>query len=349
MRVRIFMPVCLLATTLAAAPAVAHHNAAAHYLLGESMTIEGVVTEFRAVNPHARIYFEAVNAQGEREAWMAEGDSFINLRRSGWTADQLKPGDRIEIGRSSVARRVESRGVDVDPSCGRRGARRRQRPDRGTRQIPRGTACRVPRATWAAGRMSSRRSARKLAAAIFLGALAAWPLAGSTHHSFPALLTDEGEEVIEVLDGTVRVFRLLNPHGALIVDVPNAAGESEGWLIELSPAAQLAREGWTEELLDPGDPVSVAIFRSQTPNRGRIRAVLAHGKGEGGAGRLLVSYGIRGDTPVMRRLRERLPTCGIIDQSYERTECFRVDADAERALAEEFPGPMGYVMPVSSD
>ena len=38
-----------------------------------------------------------MNVQGEREAWMAEGDSFVNLRRSGWTIDQLKPGDRVQI------------------------------------------------------------------------------------------------------------------------------------------------------------------------------------------------------------------------------------------------------------
>ena len=79
------------------APAAAHHNAAAHYRVTESITIDGIVTEFRAVNPHARIYFDATNAQGERETWMAEGDSFVNLRRVGWTTDQLKPGDRIHI------------------------------------------------------------------------------------------------------------------------------------------------------------------------------------------------------------------------------------------------------------
>lgn len=188
-----------------------------------------------------------------------------------------------------------------------------------------------------------------LAAAMWLGALAAWTLPVAAHHSFPALLTEDGEEVIEVLEGTVRVFRILNPHGAMIVDVPDETGEAEGWLIELSPASQLAREGWNDEMLDPGDPVSVAIYRSRTPGRARIRALLMHGKGEGGADRLLVSYGIRGDTPVMRRLRARLPTCGIIDQSFERTECFRIDAAAARALAEEFPGPMGYVMPIEPE
>ena len=77
--------------------ASAHHNPAAHYIVDERMEIEGVVTEFRAVNPHARVYFEATNEAGQTEEWMAEGDSIINLRRAGWTNDQLKPGDRIRI------------------------------------------------------------------------------------------------------------------------------------------------------------------------------------------------------------------------------------------------------------
>ena len=77
--------------------ASAHHNPAAHYIVDERMEIEGIVTEFRAVNPHARVYFDVTNQTGQIEEWMAEGDSIINLRRAGWTNDQLKPGDHIRI------------------------------------------------------------------------------------------------------------------------------------------------------------------------------------------------------------------------------------------------------------
>ena len=193
--------------------------------------------------------------------------------------------------------------------------------------------------------LSYRRRAGAFVALVIAGTLSIWPSLASSHHSFASLYTADGEEAIDVIQGTVRVFRILNPHGALIVNVTNEAGATEGWLIELSPAAQLAREGWTEESLSEGDEVTVAIFPSVTPNRARLRAVLIHGKAEGEPAQLLVSYGIRGDTPVMRRLRERLPVCGTIDASYNRTECFLVDADATRELEDEFPGLMGYVMP----
>ena len=188
------------------------------------------------------------------------------------------------------------------------------------------------------------RSRGGLIAWVFLGALMFWPPLASAHHSFTNLRTADGKEVIEVIEGTVRVFRILNPHGAMIVDAVQDSGDAEGWLLEMSSAASLHREGWTDDLLGAGDAVTVSIFPSSAPNRARLRAVLIHPKAEEEAARLMVSYGIRGDTPIMRRLRERLPVCGTIT-SGARTECFVVDADALHALETEFPGPMGYVMP----
>jgi len=82
---------------LVCAAAVAHHNPAAHYIVDERVEIDGVVTEFRPVNPHSRIYFDVTNERGEVEHWMAEGDSIINLRRAGWTTTEFVPGDRIHI------------------------------------------------------------------------------------------------------------------------------------------------------------------------------------------------------------------------------------------------------------
>ena len=178
-----------------------------------------------------------------------------------------------------------------------------------------------------------------------LAIVSVWPQSAASHHSFSALQTPEGEDAVYAFEGTVRAFRILNPHGALIIDAIDEAGNSEGWLLELSPASQLAREGWHEELVSPGDAVTVSIFPAVTPNRARLRALLIPGDSESEPAQLLVTYGIRGDTPVMRRLRERLPVCGLIEPGFERTECFLIDAEAAARLAEEFPGLMGYVQP----
>jgi hypothetical protein len=75
----------------------AHHNAASHYLLDQKITVKGVVTEFRLINPHARIYFDVMGEDGEVQKWLGEGNASSVLRRRGWTDEHLKPGDVIMI------------------------------------------------------------------------------------------------------------------------------------------------------------------------------------------------------------------------------------------------------------
>jgi hypothetical protein len=180
-----------------------------------------------------------------------------------------------------------------------------------------------------------------LFALMFIGILLACSQPTVAHHSFPPLFTEDGEEVIRIFEGSIELFKLLNPHTALIVNVTNEDDVDERWLIEFSASFSLVREGWTDDTLSSGDKITIAILASRSPNRGRLRAVLVHGE----PSRLLVAYGIRGDTPIMRRLRARLPTCETIEGRLDRTECFRVDTQALHALEQEFPGQMGYVMP----
>jgi len=76
---------------------IAHHNAASHYLLDQKITVKGVVTEFRLINPHARIYFDVTDKDGNVEKWLGEGNASSVLRRRNWADDSLKPGDEITI------------------------------------------------------------------------------------------------------------------------------------------------------------------------------------------------------------------------------------------------------------
>ena len=82
---------------LTPAMVIAHHNAASHYLVDQMITVEGVVTQFRLINPHARIYFDVTDDVGEVQKWLGEGNASSVLRRRGWTDDHLKPGDVITI------------------------------------------------------------------------------------------------------------------------------------------------------------------------------------------------------------------------------------------------------------
>jgi hypothetical protein len=91
--------IALVLSTMLLLPAIviAHHNAASHYLLDQKVTVKGVVTEFRLINPHARIYFDVAGEGGEIEKWLGEGNASSVLRRRDWTDESLKPGDKITI------------------------------------------------------------------------------------------------------------------------------------------------------------------------------------------------------------------------------------------------------------
>jgi len=80
------------------APLAAHHNPASHYDINADMvTVEGVITEFKLINPHARIYFDVTTESGEVQPWFAEGNAAGVLKRRGWSNDMLKPGTVIRI------------------------------------------------------------------------------------------------------------------------------------------------------------------------------------------------------------------------------------------------------------
>lgn len=74
----------------------AHHSPTMLYDLSREITVAGVVTEYQLGNPHMRIYFD-VEKDGKTEKWLAEGGSRTQLMRVGWTADDLKPGDKVTV------------------------------------------------------------------------------------------------------------------------------------------------------------------------------------------------------------------------------------------------------------
>ena len=82
---------------LSASVIKAHHNSAPLYRFDQLVTIEGIVMEFRFLNPHARVYVRVTDEGGEVTDWQAEGANVIALRNNGWTGDEIHPGDRITI------------------------------------------------------------------------------------------------------------------------------------------------------------------------------------------------------------------------------------------------------------
>lgn len=81
--------------------AFGHHGAAAEYDLLHPVTLKGVVTEFRYVNPHSQIYFDVTDSNGNVVNWAGELNSPYSLTQDGWTKkrsmEALKPGTPVSV------------------------------------------------------------------------------------------------------------------------------------------------------------------------------------------------------------------------------------------------------------
>lgn len=80
----------------------AHHSIWRVYDSAREVTIEGVVNEFRFVNPHPFLIVD-VEADGGNESWQLEMDNRVELLQIGVTAETFRPGDRVVV-RGSAGR-----------------------------------------------------------------------------------------------------------------------------------------------------------------------------------------------------------------------------------------------------
>jgi hypothetical protein len=88
-------------------------------------------------------------------------------------------------------------------------------------------------------------------AAAALTIVAAFPV--RAHHSNSAYQVDK----IVTLEGTVKEWKWMNPHTWLILEVTGADGKKTEWAVEGRPPGILGRAGWSGEILQPGERVTV--------------------------------------------------------------------------------------------
>ena len=79
----------------AAAPA--HHAFAAEFDRNQPIHFTGTVTKLEWTNPHARLYVDAPDADGNIVNWNLEMGSPNTMMRNGWRRDSLKAGDIVTI------------------------------------------------------------------------------------------------------------------------------------------------------------------------------------------------------------------------------------------------------------
>jgi hypothetical protein len=84
------------AALMLAGPAFAHHSFAM-FDFSKEITVVGEVKEFLWRNPHMHILMNVSDGKGGIVEYDIEGGTPNNLRRNGWSADTLKPGDKISV------------------------------------------------------------------------------------------------------------------------------------------------------------------------------------------------------------------------------------------------------------
>jgi hypothetical protein len=97
MHSRQLIQLALWVAVLAPGAALAHHSFAVFFDSQKSITITGVVTAFKFVNPHGVIVLQVKNAAGVAEEWKVETNSPSILRRRGWTPESLEAGETVTI------------------------------------------------------------------------------------------------------------------------------------------------------------------------------------------------------------------------------------------------------------
>jgi len=96
MKIRSIPVLTALVALLAATPALPHHSNVA-FEVTKIITLTGVVTEFRWVNPHTWIGLSVDDGKGAKTVWALEGRAPGVLARAGWSRSSMKVGDTVTI------------------------------------------------------------------------------------------------------------------------------------------------------------------------------------------------------------------------------------------------------------
>ena len=88
------------------------------------------------------------------------------------------------------------------------------------------------------------------ASAVLIGAVPAF-----AHHSFA--MFDYNREII--ITGSVKELQWTNPHIHLVVNAPDPKGVMAEFDIEGGTPGNLRRQGWSRDVVKPGDKISVVI------------------------------------------------------------------------------------------
>lgn len=83
-------------------PAFAHHGNASYD--NRTVTVKGVVTEWRWTNPHSFLKFDAKDEKGNVVQWIGEWNAPSTLINFGITAKSFKVGQQVTVTMNGMAK-----------------------------------------------------------------------------------------------------------------------------------------------------------------------------------------------------------------------------------------------------
>jgi Family of unknown function (DUF6152) len=96
MNLRVAAIIVLTSFLLSVPPVFAHHGLA-RFDTTHMVTMQGTITKFDWINPHAYVYADITDQHGKTANWMLECGSLGMLSRFGWSPDVVKRGDKVTV------------------------------------------------------------------------------------------------------------------------------------------------------------------------------------------------------------------------------------------------------------
>src|SRR3989442_15242221 len=87
----------VLSLMMFATSAFAHHGTGVAYDSSKPTVVKGIVTDFTWRNPHAQLFLDVKDENGNVQQYAVEMNSPGVMIRQGWTKRQFKTGDEVSI------------------------------------------------------------------------------------------------------------------------------------------------------------------------------------------------------------------------------------------------------------
>jgi hypothetical protein len=86
-----------LAAFVVTVPLRAHHSVPVNFDQSREVTVKGVITEIKWINPHSRFRLDVTNEDGSIQEWLIEMGAINTMKRAGFQTERFALGDAVTI------------------------------------------------------------------------------------------------------------------------------------------------------------------------------------------------------------------------------------------------------------